>query len=53
MMKKVLSITLCLIVFVGLFISTFTTMNVSAANRETLGFYEQKLAQFKKEAEKT
>ena len=51
MMKKVLSITLCLIVFVGLFISTFTTMNVSAANRETLGFYEQKLAQFKKEAE--
>ena len=51
MMKKVLSITLCLIVFVGLFISTFTTTNVSAANRETLGFYEQKLAQFKKEAE--
>ncbi len=52
MMKKLVSISFTVLILVGLVISSFTTMeDVSAANRETLGFYEQKLAQYKKEAE--
>ena len=52
MMKRIVSISFTVLILVGLVISSFTTMDeVSAANRETLGFYEQKLAQYKKEAE--
>lgn len=51
MMKKILKYTFSILVVVGLLISSFTSVDVSAANKETLGYYEQKLAQYKKEAE--
>lgn len=52
MMKRLLSTTISILIVVGLFVSSFVYPNgASAANRETLGYYEQKLAQYKKEAE--
>ncbi len=51
MMKKIAKITTCFLIIGLLFVSIFSGASVEAANNQTLGYYEQKLAQYKKEAE--
>lgn len=52
MMKKFLKVTFICLVLVGLIASTFAEQNEAyAARSDTLGYYEEKLAEFKKQAQ--